>query len=153
MTKIDKTDIDNIKVVAICDTLSFRLNAASEIAPKAKKYNDHRNLLLNKDLDAVIISTPLNTHASIATDAIAAGVNIYCEKTMVKGDNETLELYKTLKSNFLDFKLNLYKLFLISLGFGLLYFISGSFGSIFFLIASAEGNPNLPRPMNPILVP
>src|SRR5210317_86290 len=54
-------NIDNINVVAICDTLGFRLNAASEIAPKAKKYIDHRNLLLNKDVDAVIISTPLNT--------------------------------------------------------------------------------------------
>jgi len=92
-------DIDNINVVAICDTLSFRLNAASEIAPKAKKYNDHRNLLLNKDLDAVIISTPLNTHASIAADAIAANVHVYCEKTMVKGDEETLKLHETLKRN------------------------------------------------------
>jgi len=92
-------DIANINVVAICDTLNFRLNAASEIAPKAKKYNDHRNLLLNKDLDAVIISTPLNTHASIAEDAIAADVHIYCEKTMVKGDEETLKLHETLKRN------------------------------------------------------
>ena len=92
-------NIDNINVVAICDTLGFRLNVASEIAPKAKKYIDHRNLLLNKDVDAVIISTPLNTHASIAADAIAANVHVYCEKTMVKGDEETLELYETLKSN------------------------------------------------------
>lgn len=89
--------IQNIELVAICDTLPFRLEAASNIAPKAKTYSDHKALLNQKDLDAVIISTPLSTHAAIATDAIDADVHIYCEKTMVKGDLDTLKLYDKLK--------------------------------------------------------
>ena len=59
--------IKNIDLVALCDTLDFRLNAASVIAPKAIKYKDYKALLAHKDLDAVIISTPLNTHATIAS--------------------------------------------------------------------------------------
>ena len=56
-------------------------------------------LLSHKNLDAVIISTPLNTHYSIASDAVDASMNIYCEKTMVKGDNQTIELLKKVKNN------------------------------------------------------
>lgn len=91
--------IKNIDLVAICDTLEFRLEAASLIAPKAKKYNDFRNLIEHRGLDAVIISTPLNTHATIASEALDAELHIYCEKTMVKGDQETLDLYEKLKAN------------------------------------------------------
>ncbi len=91
--------IKNIDLVALCDTLDFRLNAAAVIAPKAKKYKNYKALLAHKDLDAVIISTPLNTHATIASAAIDAGLHIYCEKTMVKGDEETLKLYDKLKTH------------------------------------------------------
>ncbi|MGB1634260.1 MAG: Gfo/Idh/MocA family protein [Flavobacteriaceae bacterium] len=91
--------IKNIDLVALCDTLDFRLNAAAVIAPKAKKYKNYKALLAHKDLDAVIISTPLNTHATIASAAIDAGLHIYCEKTMVKGDEETLKLYDKLQTH------------------------------------------------------
>jgi predicted dehydrogenase len=84
--------IEGINLIAICDTLPFRLEAAAQIAPKASKYKNHKALLSHKGLDAVIISSPLNTHAAIASDAIDASVHIYCEKTMVKGDQDTLDL-------------------------------------------------------------
>lgn len=84
--------IEGINLIAICDTLPFRLEAAAQIAPKAFKYKNHKALLSHKGLDAVIISSPLNTHAAIASDAIDASVHIYCEKTMVKGDQDTLDL-------------------------------------------------------------
>lgn len=60
--------IENIDLIAICDTLSFRLDAAATIAPKAKKFSNYKALLSHKGLDAVIISTPLNTHAAIAAE-------------------------------------------------------------------------------------
>ena len=91
-------NIDGIELVAFCDILPFRIEQASTIAPKAKKYNNHLKLLSHKNLDAVIISTPLNTHYSIAADAVDASMNIYCEKTMVKGDNQTIELLKKVKN-------------------------------------------------------
>ena len=91
-------NIDGIELVAFCDILPFRIKQASAIAPKAKKYNNHLKLLSHKNLDAVIISTPLNTHYSIAADAVDASMNIYCEKTMVKGDNQTIELLKKVKN-------------------------------------------------------
>ena len=91
--------IDDMRLIAICDNLQFRLDQAAEIAPKAIKYSNYKELLSNKNLDAVIISTPLNTHASIASDAVDASLHIYCEKTMVKGDISTMNLVKKVKKD------------------------------------------------------
>jgi len=91
--------IDGMRLIAICDNLQFRLDQAAEIAPKAIKYSNYKELLSNKNLDAVIISTPLNTHASIASDAVDASLHIYCEKTMVKGDISTMNLVKKVKKD------------------------------------------------------
>ena len=35
--------IKKLNLVAICDTLPFRLEAATSISPKVKTYNDYRN--------------------------------------------------------------------------------------------------------------
>lgn len=78
--------IDNFNVIACCDTLPFRLeNGLSKVDGKAQGYKDYRKLLDNPDIDAVLVSTPFNTHSKIAMDALDAGKHVYCEKTMAKG--------------------------------------------------------------------
>ena len=96
LMKIIQT-IEGMKIVAICDALSFRLDQASAISPSAKRYINYLDLLSDRNLDAVIISTPLNTHAAIASDSIDASKHIYCEKTMVKGDKDTIDLVNKVK--------------------------------------------------------
>jgi len=92
--------IEGVEIIGLCDTLSFRLKDASKISPNAKKYKNHIALLENKDIEAIIITTPLSTHVKIASDAVDANVHIYCEKTMVKGAKETTDLVnKVLKSH------------------------------------------------------
>ncbi|GAB56624.1 hypothetical protein GPUN_2509 [Glaciecola punicea ACAM 611] len=85
-------ELDFFEIVAICDPLEFRFKETRIISPNAKTYSNHLGLLNHKGLDAVIISSPLSTHASIAMAAIDAKVHIYCEKTMVKGYIDTLKL-------------------------------------------------------------
>jgi len=78
--------VSDINVVACCDVLPFRLDKAMQTAgDKAKSYDDYRRVLDNKDIDAVMVATPFNTHSKIAIDALDAGKHVYCEKTMVKG--------------------------------------------------------------------
>ena len=81
---IDK--IPYLHVVACCDIIPFRLEEGlSKGNGKAKGYSDYRELLDDKDVDAVIVATPFSTHAQIAIDALDANKHVYCEKTLAKG--------------------------------------------------------------------
>ncbi len=45
-----------------------------------KEYGDYREMLLNKDIDAVVISTPDHWHSQPAMEAALAGKHIYVQK-------------------------------------------------------------------------
>ncbi|WP_372755661.1 Gfo/Idh/MocA family protein [Mariniflexile sp.] len=78
--------INNFNVIACSDILPFRLeNGLNRVKGKAKGYSDYRALLDNKDIDAILVSTPFNLHSQVAMDALDAGKHVYCEKTMAKG--------------------------------------------------------------------
>ena len=65
--------IPHAEIVAICDDYEPHLKLAAELCPNAKQYADYHKLLEDKDIDGVIISTPLGSHAQIVLDSMAAG--------------------------------------------------------------------------------
>jgi predicted dehydrogenase len=71
-------------VVAICDIDDNTLGKKAERFPKAKKYNDFRQMLdeMGKSIDAVTVSTPDHTHAVAAMMAIKMGKHVYCQKPL-----------------------------------------------------------------------
>ena len=78
-------EIKDVHVAACCDVLPFRLEEGLQKAgKKAKGYVDYREVLDSKNIDAVLIATPFNTHSKIAIDAVDAEKHVYCEKTMAK---------------------------------------------------------------------
>jgi predicted dehydrogenase len=92
--------IKGLNVAACCDVLPFRLEKGlSKTTNNPKAYSDYRKLLDNQDIDAVFISTPLNTHSSIAMDAIDAGKHVYCEKTLAKGFSGIDSLVKKVETS------------------------------------------------------
>ena len=74
--------LPNVDFVASADVYTRRHDEARQIAPAVKTFTDHRRLLALKDLDAVIVASPLHCHARHFIDTIAAGKDLYSEKTM-----------------------------------------------------------------------
>lgn len=91
--------IDNLEVTAISDIIPFRLADSQLITPGARAYLDYRLLLEDKEVDAIIITTPFSTHDEIAIAALDAGKHVYCEKTMVKGITETQSVIDKARTN------------------------------------------------------
>jgi predicted dehydrogenase len=81
-------------VLAACDVDINKLERFKGLAEKANKqkleggtqtvdtYENYRELLDRKDIDAVVIATPDHWHAMIAVDAAKAGKDIFCEKPL-----------------------------------------------------------------------
>lgn len=83
---------DSARIMAVSDLDSKRLSDAKKLvndyyAKKTgksydgvKTYDDYREALQNKDIDAVIISTPDHWHSLIAIHAVEAGKDVYMQK-------------------------------------------------------------------------
>src|SRR6476469_85475 len=83
---------ETARIMAVCDLDSRRVRDAVTLvnghyARETGKpydgvtaYAHYRELLANKDVDAVVISTPDHWHALIAMDAVAAGKDVYLQK-------------------------------------------------------------------------
>ena len=80
------------QVVAVCDVDTWRLNNAQKQVDEyyaneqgttykgCRTFTDYRKLLLDKSIDAVMISTPDHWHVPMAIDAIRAGKHVSLEK-------------------------------------------------------------------------
>jgi len=73
-------------VVAICDVDSKVASAAVDVVsqkgPAPKVFGDYRQMLDDKGIDAVVITTPDHWHALMTIDACRAGKDVYCEKPL-----------------------------------------------------------------------
>lgn len=83
-------------IVALCDIDDNFLAAKAKSFPKAQKFNDFRELLrkLDKQIDAVTISTPDHTHAVAAAMAIKMGKHVYVQKPLTHSVSEARALRK-----------------------------------------------------------
>ncbi|HTI70117.1 MAG TPA: Gfo/Idh/MocA family oxidoreductase [Candidatus Limnocylindria bacterium] len=71
--------LPNAPVGAICDTYKSSVKRAADAAPNAKAYEDYKQLLDDKEVQAVVIATPTHLHKTIALDAMQAGKHVYLE--------------------------------------------------------------------------
>ena len=83
---------DSARIMAVCDLDSKRVEDAKKLVNEyySKKtgkpydgvtgYTNYHELLKNKDVDAVLVSTPDHWHALIGIDAVEAGKDVYLQK-------------------------------------------------------------------------
>ncbi|MDB6056671.1 MAG: putative dehydrogenase [Verrucomicrobiales bacterium] len=84
--------VKNQNIVAICDVDETYLAQTHAKLPSAKTYIDFRRLIDQKDIDAIVVSTPDHTHAVAALTALKSGRPVYCEKPLAHTVHEVRAL-------------------------------------------------------------
>ena len=93
----------DLHFVAICDVKAERREAIKKKADdkygnkNCAMYRDLRDLLARSDIDAVLIATGPNWHATASILAANAGKDVYCEKPCTKNIAQSLALAETFR--------------------------------------------------------
>jgi len=76
--------VPNSKITGMCDIFEPNLSKGVNLAgSQPKTFIEYRKLIESKDVDAVVIATPLHMHYEIALAALDAGKHVFVEKTMM----------------------------------------------------------------------
>lgn len=76
-------NVPEFKVHAVCDIFDFRIKKAKELIDNnIVAYKDYLKLLEDKELEAVIIATPLSLHYPMVMAALDEDLHILCEKAL-----------------------------------------------------------------------
>ncbi|MBH45830.1 MAG: oxidoreductase [Flavobacteriaceae bacterium] len=108
----DTMAYDAAQIIAVCDLDSNRLKDGKELVDKfyrekngkprykgTKMYMDYLDMLNDKDIDAVMISTPDHWHSQPAMEAAMAGKDIYLQKPTSLTVDEGRQLVQTVQKN------------------------------------------------------
>jgi predicted dehydrogenase len=151
---------DNLKaltgqsIVALCDVDDQRAGKAYESHPRAKKFYDFRKMFdeMEKQIDAVVISTPDHTHFHPAWWAMQRGKHVYLEKPLAHSVWEVRELTKLAADKKLATQLGAQRHALAGLRRGVEIIQSGTIGTIkecHSWIASSRGMPAVSKEVQP----
>lgn len=101
---------EKARIMAVCDLDRHRTEETKQLVEEyytkktgqtnymdVKMYDDYREMLLNKDIDAVMISTPDFWHAQPAMEAALAGKDIYLQKPTSLTIHEGRQLAEVIK--------------------------------------------------------
>ena len=92
-------DMDNVEVVAVCDSNEANLKKATVLITKNSQYNpklistiNYDRIIAEKDIEAVVIATPPQTHYELAYQAIKAHKHVFIEKPMTTNYQDAIDL-------------------------------------------------------------
>jgi predicted dehydrogenase len=96
-----------VKVVAVCDVYKPHLQKGIDrsLNPEVKPYTDYRDVLADKNVEAVVIATPDHLHCQMVLDAVKAGKDIYCEKGFAMTVAEAKRMRQAIKESNVVFQL------------------------------------------------
>ncbi|MDX1313943.1 MAG: Gfo/Idh/MocA family oxidoreductase [Eudoraea sp.] len=87
-------NMNSQNIVALADVDWTYAKRCFDDYPKAKLYKDYRKMLseMDKDIDAIMISTPDHTHYVTAADSMRAGKHVYVQKPLTHSVYESRKL-------------------------------------------------------------
>jgi predicted dehydrogenase len=87
-------ELPEAELAWIADLSADRLSHMHELYPEVHTTQDYRELL-GSNVNAVVIATPVNTHHSLAMEALAAGKHILVEKPLAASVAQATEIAQT----------------------------------------------------------
>ena len=88
------------QVVALCDTYAASIRRAGKDLSGVASVTDYRQILDNKEIQAVFITTPSHLHRDIALAALQAGKHVYCEAPLAHTVEDARAIAKAAKDAF-----------------------------------------------------
>jgi predicted dehydrogenase len=95
--------MEQAHLVATCDIIEERAKQAAEKFKADRFFTDYRKVLELKDLDAVIVTNPPDTHKEIAMDAMKLDKHVFLEKPLANTLDAAYEIYKQWKRSKVKF--------------------------------------------------
>src|SRR5712671_3502516 len=80
------------EIIAVCDNYPPFLTRGSKKAPAAAPIADYKELVTNRDIQAVIVATPTHQHRDIVLAALKAGKHVYCEAPLANTVEDAKEI-------------------------------------------------------------
>jgi len=147
------TTIPEGRCIATCDIYPPNLKKGVEtIGTNPATYTggptEYRRMLERKDMDAVLIATPLSMHAQMVVDALNAGKHVFVEKTMYFKEEEGNQIKKAAEANskqVLQIGLQRRSSTLYRVGMEMIR--KGALGKVMFVRAQWHRNGNWRRPV------
>src|SRR5262249_47469352 len=85
------------QISMVCDNYEPSLKRAAKAAPGATTAKDYRQVLDNKDVQAVLIATPSHFHREVTVAALKAGKHVYCEAPLATTIDDARVIAKAAK--------------------------------------------------------
>jgi predicted dehydrogenase len=90
----------NAKITAVCDIFEPNLKRGANLAAsQPKEFTDYRRVIESKDVNAVVIATPLHLHSEMTIAALNAGKHVFVEKTMAYSVEQCNQMVKAAKAH------------------------------------------------------
>lgn len=81
-------EMNGVEVAAVCDTNPDVLGQLAKRFPAVARTTDYQALLRNPAIDAVVIATPVSTHADLAMGALEAGKHVLVSKPLAANSRD-----------------------------------------------------------------
>jgi predicted dehydrogenase len=107
-------------LTAACEKDGLIAKIARKAIPHLKIYNDYATMVSKESLDAVIIATPVQTHANIILDLVSSNseINIFVEKPLAANHEEARKICEAIGNTNAVYMVGLQKRFAVTFSKG-----------------------------------
>jgi predicted dehydrogenase len=132
------------EIVAVCDVNPEMAKQAADKFDVKDVYTDYRELLKDKEIDAVSVATPNKYHMQPTVDALNAGKHVLCEKPLGMNADECRAMCRAAQDNGKILQVGLQSRFSGPLRFMKDYIDGGNLGDVYYARAQALRRRGVP---------